>query len=491
MGVTSLVCLLLLLVIALTNGKKQPHILYIVMDDVGWTDVSYHGAEYSTPVVDELARTGVDLTQFYTQPVCSPTRSSIMTGRYPFRTGLQHWTTILPGSLAGIPPEDPTIAELLRDSGYHTAMIGKWHLGSGNWSQLPTRRGFNSFTGYLQAETDYYSKQFGGYDFWQNETVFWGANGTYSYDQYDAAFKDVMRSYVASKTTKPLFLYYSHQLAHVPLQLPDNSVYLERCANITNDWRRTYCAMMKRMDDSIGQTIQAFKDAGLWDDTILVCLSDNGGMVAYDIEWPASGGVNFPLRAGKTTLFEGGVRGISFLNGGRNVLPYYVRGTKNSDLWHVTDWGSTVLSIAGVPVPPKIQRDSFNMWPALMKQKPGQRDEIPLNIRPGGVVGTAIRVGDWKLISRPRDISFYDGWFPIPGRGSYEPAPDHSGDEYLFNIAKDPYERQDLSHDPIYEPLLKMLRGRIQSYLDKDFRPAQPNYQVCDPVNGAWVPCGP
>merc|ERR1719305_1446381 len=131
----------------------------MVLDDVGWTDVGYHGSDFPTPVIDQLAtKDGVRLENYYVQQVCSPTRSALMTARYPFRTGMQHSTTLTPGTLAALPADTPTIAEALKSKGYDTHAIGKWHLGYASWDNTPLGRGFKTYNGYLQGACDYYNK---------------------------------------------------------------------------------------------------------------------------------------------------------------------------------------------------------------------------------------------------------------------------------------------------------------------------------------------
>lgn len=170
-------------VVAQTTVTRAPHVLFVVMDDLGWGDVSLppHNAEYETPHIDQLMSTGVRFDQFYVHPLCTPTRAAFMTGRYAFHTGMQSFKTLVPGSNASLPKSDPTLAEVLADGGYRTAMIGKWHLGFSHWSDTPLGRGFESFVGFLDGQITYYNHSIKGpttlpftttaYDFWANRTV--------------------------------------------------------------------------------------------------------------------------------------------------------------------------------------------------------------------------------------------------------------------------------------------------------------------------------
>ena len=161
-------------------NKPPPHLVMMVIDDLGWTDVGFHGGNYPTPNIDKLAADGIKLDKYYVQQVCSPTRSALMTARYPFRTGLQHTTTLAPGSGAKLPSDTDTLAEVLKRAGYATHAIGKWHLGFESWAETPIGRGFDSYVGYLNGGEDYYTHELGvnvknvkltGMDLWRNKTA--------------------------------------------------------------------------------------------------------------------------------------------------------------------------------------------------------------------------------------------------------------------------------------------------------------------------------
>jgi arylsulfatase A-like enzyme len=210
-----------------------------------------------TPTMDELARKGVILDRYYTQPVCSPARAALMQGRFPFRTGMQHYATIKPGSTAHIPLKQPTMAEALREVGYHTHHIGKWHLGMASFNYTPTARGFESHVGYYQAQVDYYNRSLSvaaselkfkpnttdsltGYDWWHNKTVAKEVDGVYNVDLLMREADRVLSAYDesgAGERDEPLFMYYAHQEGHIPLEEPP-AHYTERCDHIVHDPRR-------------------------------------------------------------------------------------------------------------------------------------------------------------------------------------------------------------------------------------------------------------
>ena len=238
-------CVTLLLGSLLARGSASPHLVLYVVDDLGWADVGFNNAsEIPTPNIDRLAVNSARLERYYTQPVCSPTRSTLMTGRFVHHTGFYQALGI--GTVAALPADVPTLAERLRAAGYSTHMIGKWHLGYSRWADTPTGRGFETHYGYLQGEEDYYSKVrtrarpeihlpssrsdrspavnhrrarsrrdqvvSDGFDFWDGRTPLYGAAGSYSAEQYAARAAALLDA--SANATEPLFLYYAHQVGH-------------------------------------------------------------------------------------------------------------------------------------------------------------------------------------------------------------------------------------------------------------------------------------
>ena len=283
---------------SLATLATAPNIVYLVIDDLGWADHTLHdlGADIPTPNLRALRDDGVLFDNLYVQPVCSPTRSALMSGRFPFRDGMQHMDTIMAYSTAAIPLDTPTIAEMLTEqAGYEAHAIGKWHLGYASWANVPTSRGFLTHTGYLQAQTDYWNKTFGltnaifargnaseGFDFWRCRqraqpacTPFREAVGTYSLDIYMTAAAGLIGEHAARRaagTAKPLFLYLAHQTVHNPLEARSLD---ERCAT-RDPGRKVFCSMVVEMDDSVGKLVGMLKDAHLWENTLLAMTTDNG-----------------------------------------------------------------------------------------------------------------------------------------------------------------------------------------------------------------------
>lgn len=496
-----LIVSIVLVVRVVSLNITRPNIVLFVLDDLGWSDVGYHGSEYQTPIIDSLAKSGVILDRYYTMPKCSPTRAAMLTGRYSFRTGLQGVKTIQPGSTSALPLDTKLMPELLSDLGYQTAMIGKWHQGYASPLNLPTRRGFESFKGILQGNGDYYDKTTSGlfevqsstgFDWWSNETSAREDTGVHNKDLYDLEFQRVLDS----RGEKPLFVYFSEQLPHVPLQA--NPKWMENCQHIDDLDRRTYCGMMAAADESLGMLVQRLKDEGLWDNTILVVKTDNGGMVnAKDAYFTPSAGVNYPLRAGKGTVFEGGIRGVAFVTGGDSVIPPHARGTTNTKLLHAVDWLPTFLRVAGATLDGYPRLDGMDLMDILFNGKDATRSILPININMNVSENTGTQVciieGRWKLIVEDLEpggnTGGYDGWYPPPPSKKI-PAPENlTPGRYLFDLHNDPGEHSNLY--VLYPDIVKRMNSYIPKFLE-DYR--APQYNHCEEGalpkhhNGVWAP---
>eukprot|EP01084_Bolivina_argentea_P278740 476338_1 len=323
------------------NTRKKPHILLMFIDDLGFTDISHNNAEYETPNIDNLIETGIELTNYYTHADCSPTRSALLTGQYSFKNGLQYITTIPPGTTEHIPFENPTLPELLKEHGYINHMIGKWHQGYASFNMTPTGRGFDSHYGFLQGGQSYYNHnmsyewfgleafEFTGYDFFDNREVVDPSLtiGVYTEDLFYTRFTEVINAYVISNQKDPMLMYMSFQTIHNPIV--DPPILDPQCDDIPNEGRRIYCYKMSYIDYIIGEIIDLYKDNGLWDDTLLIISTDNGGIPNWSTDSDTnpillSYGCNMPYRAGKATLFEGGIKAIGAINGGNNVIDYHL-----------------------------------------------------------------------------------------------------------------------------------------------------------------------
>src|SRR5215204_1227165 len=235
--------LTLLAFLASTTAAEKPNIVFILADDLGWADVGWHGEEIKTPHLDGLAAAGAKLEQFYVQPVCSPTRAALMTGRYPMRHGLQVGV-VRPWARYGLPLEERTLAQALKGAGYETAITGKWHLGHVSPEYLPTRRGFDHQYGHYNGALDYFTHvRDGGFD-WHKDDKACQDEG---YSTHLLAKEASL--IVAERDPKtPLFLYVPFNAVHTPHQVPEK--YKEPYAKMKEP-RRTYAGMLAAMDEAI------------------------------------------------------------------------------------------------------------------------------------------------------------------------------------------------------------------------------------------------
>ncbi|XP_072020509.1 arylsulfatase B-like [Amphiura filiformis] len=298
------------------SKETSPHIVFILADDLGWHDVGFHDSEIKTPFMDGLAYSGVRLDNYYVQPVCSPTRASIMTGLYTSHNGINRW--IRPMEPTCLPLHLPTIADSLRQNGYATHLVGKWHLGMARNSCLPLNRGFDTFFGIYTGSTDYYTHRakvnapsysfsVDGYDFRDNERVAKELSGQYATNLYGNRALEIIDQHANNKIQKPMFLFLSMQTPHSPIQAPDGKRFLAQYGDIQKETRRLYAAMVSSMDEAIGNVTQSLDKYEMRNNTVIIFSSDNGGKYQY-------GGNNKPLRGEKHQFYEGGIRAAAFVN---------------------------------------------------------------------------------------------------------------------------------------------------------------------------------
>merc|ERR1711892_1406456 len=292
-----LVSLLLLSFLTITtcDDVSPPHIIFILADDLGYNDVGYHNPKILTPNIDKLAKSGIILEQHYAQFQCTPSRAALMTARYPYRYGRQR--AVLRGTQpTGLSLDYTLLPRYLQDSGYTTRLVGKWHLGFCHPAYLPTNRGFHSHYGYWNAEEDYYSKRaldwssIYGYDFHEDLEIAREPAGTYSTYVYAQKVDQLLTEHSSLENPSPLFLLLAPQNAHTPLEAPD--YYTDMYQDISNHNRRVFSAMVTALDDLVGNVTESLIHTGLYNNSIIIFVSDNGGATAQ-------GGNNLPLRGEK------------------------------------------------------------------------------------------------------------------------------------------------------------------------------------------------
>ncbi|CAL1272787.1 unnamed protein product [Larinioides sclopetarius] len=406
--------LFLLGLVELVSCSKPPHIIFIIVDDLGWNDVSFHGSkQIPTPNIDALAKDGVILNNYYVQPICTPSRGTLMTGKYPIRLGLQH-DVIYAAAPWGLSPKEKILPEYLKELGYTTRGIGKWHLGFHHKNFLPVHRGFDSFFGYWNGKEDYYTHfeegvGTNGLDFHDDDKNVWNYTGHYSTEIFTNKAKEVIHAHDKSK---PLFLYLAHQAVHAgnsytPMQAPPE--YVSRFQHIHDKDRRIFAGMASALDDSIGELFHALNESGILQNTVIVFTTDNGAAVQGIDE---STGSNWPLRGSKYNMWEGGVRGVAFV---WSSLIRERRGNVTTELMHMSDWLPTLYSVAGGDIKTLKEIDGYNIWPTICCNTPSQREVILHNIDPVWKV-EAIRKGKYKLLKGSVFDGNFDGWFDKEGK---------------------------------------------------------------------------
>eukprot|EP01013_Petalomonas_cantuscygni_P038213 TRINITY_DN69277_c0_g1_i1.p1 TRINITY_DN69277_c0_g1~~TRINITY_DN69277_c0_g1_i1.p1 ORF type:complete len:523 (+),score=76.82 TRINITY_DN69277_c0_g1_i1:144-1712(+) len=508
---------------AAVASDTAPHILFIVVDDLGWNDMSFRGgSDLKTPHIDALAKSGTILDGYYVHPLCSPTRSAFLSGRSAYTTGMAG-TVIINGHplcLPGPPTVPHTLPEALRQRGYTTAMQGKWDLGMTTWNCTPTQRGFDHFVGFYNAYNDYFTYRpgVGGYtgppalDLRNNTRPIPEAAGHYSTRLFGQEAMRVASSHVAAAAARgdaahpPLFQYLAFQAMHVPLEAPATSVTDTYCAQIANPMRKQYCAMLWEVDETVSRVVSHYRTLGLWNRTVLVLTTDNGGH-------NGAGSNNWPLRGSKATVWEGGTRGTAFVSGGAwpATAPRAWSG-----LMHAADWLPTLIEASGGGQPGAARGapaslsplDGMSVWESLRTGGPSPRLSILYNINPA-TPQQAVRRGPWKLVtglpsvargsnqrcaSEPAHAGDYfcqNGWVPLSGHPEVPSSPSMNettaGGAYLYNVEADPTERSNVAAD--HPDLVAELRSMLASY--GHIPQPNPAYDVAaDPrhYNLTWTP---
>lgn len=356
---------------ATSGSGLTPHILLVVADDMGWNDISYNNDasltnQVETPQLYELAKAGIILDKFYAFADCTPSRAALLTGAHPLKTGM-YLDTVAYDSEWSLPLDFHTLPEFLRDANYSTYMVGKWDIGHFSTKVVPTARGFDSFQGYYGSAIDYDSHAVRHAQYCTtHECKVWLqqcsdrnlydyhdgmenlANANYSTWAFESFAEAALAKHVTEKTTKsPLFLYLAHQAPHAPHSAPNSTVqyftdrFLSDEGTSTNGWyeRATFAACVKEMDDTVYSLVEQLVSLGLYDNSFIFFLSDNGAGVGA-----TAGGSNWPLRGGKFLPYEGGIRVPAFVHS--PLLPFARRGTTLSALFHITDVVPTLLELA-------------------------------------------------------------------------------------------------------------------------------------------------
>jgi arylsulfatase B/arylsulfatase I/J len=517
------------------------------IDDLGWNDIGFHGGSgFPTPNIDALRHDGLELDNYYVQPLCSPSRAALLSGKYPINVGMQSGA-LEPAAQYGLPLSRTLLPQELKRAGYTTHLVGKWHLGFCETAYQPNERGFDTFLGYYNHGEFYYDKvltfdrpddefaAISGLDLRLDEQPIWTYEySTYLYGNETIDILDWHASNYNNNVTNsnessadPFFIYLSFQAVHTPLAAPQHII---DSFDFPNMARRKMAAVATVLDDVIGEiadhlqsTVVDDDGATIWDNTLVVFSTDNGGD-----QTGVNGGNNFPLRGSKGTLWEGAIRGAGFVTGG--WLPDKRRGRNMKALMHLTDWYPTLCKIAGVSSPLLSgDLDGFDQSKNLQNNMRGPqmyqpRKEVLLNIDPvdcqssvgicgalrfrqfklmtdnSGVNGAPCR-NDWCPVDPPQPSenasiqcsssgSIYDYPLPTASDCSYNQRP------CLFDVVSDPCEHTDLlAADPVtYERIYRSLLAKLQIYNDTQATPLvllpgnEADIPAADPLNfaGYW-----
>lgn len=399
------------------SSSAPPNVVFIIADDLGWADVAFHGGNAPTPNLDKLAKEGLELTQHYVAPVCSPTRTGLLTGRCWSRFGVTS-----PQNNRALPFDTLTVPRALKAAGYETCLAGKWHLGSKpEWG--PNHFGFDHSFGSLAGGVgpwNHFYKQGPFETTWhRNEKLLTEAGHVTDLIAHEAV------DWIAARGDKPFFLYVPFTAVHLPVKEP--AEWVARVPReIEGEVPRHYAACIMHLDDAVGRIVAALEKAGKRENTLLIFTSDNGGSTSEnnDLKYPddrhPSGklpGNNKPLRGKKGDLYEGGIRVPTIAS-----WPGKLKAGKCDTPLQITDWMPTFCSLAGYSPEKSPKWDGTNVWPVLTG-KEDRRDHLLYWTAPG-FRSRAVRLGDWKLI--------------VHGGGATTRFE-------LFDVASDPNETTDLA----------------------------------------------
>jgi arylsulfatase A-like enzyme len=391
-------------------AAAKPNIVLVITDDMGWADLSSYGAtDVKTPNIDSLARDGVRLTDFYANGVlCTPTRAGLISGRYQQRVGLEQALSNpnTPSGQLGLPADGRSLPQLLKNAGYATALVGKWHLGY-KPEFSPNAHGFDYFFGLKSGYHDYYQHNGndGNLDLWENDKPV-EITG-YTTD----LITERSLKFIEQHAGRPFFIDVAYNAPHWPYQPPDKpSVAANKAAHLLPgdsplNTRADYVAMVERVDRGVGEILTTLARLNLTNNTIVIFTNDNGG------EWLSNNG---PLFNRKWTVWEGGIRVPAIVK-----WPGQIPAGKVSDQLGITmDLTASILAAAGVSEP---RLEGIDLFPILAGRAPQIERTLFWRTNVGGQSQKAVRRGDWKLVVDGTHV-------------------------FVFNIRADIGERQDLAH---------------------------------------------
>jgi arylsulfatase A-like enzyme len=433
--VSKLAALLLLLAAVGSNAEDRPNVLMIVADDLGWSDVGWHRGLAKTPRMDALVSDGVELDRHYVQPVCTPTRTALMSGRYPGRFGPH---PLVPSNLRAMPLGTCTVASALQSKGYFTAMAGKWHLGGlPEWG--PNQYGFMKSYGSLTGAADPWTHKYRQgplEDTWHRNAQRIDEEGNAT----ELVAAEAMR-FIAEKR-EPWFVYVPFHAVHTPVDAPPEYKKLYEGVVFDKDPERQdsrlrLAAMVSQLDAKVGLFVDTLERTGQRQNTLIIFTSDNGGIEslknAYvgDVGHSPLNSENDPLRGQKATLYEGGTRVCAFAN-----WPAKLKPRKHTAPMHAVDWFPTIAALTGFEPKEGLQWDGLNQWPALSGTAHADTER---QIYIATKSGQSLHQGQWKLIRTAKLTE-------------------------LFHLSEDPFEQQECAknHPAVVSRMLEALDAQLK-----------------------------
>lgn len=416
---------LFLLIQCFYSFGQKPNIVYIFADDLGYGDLSCYGAkDINTPNIDQIAKQGIKFTEFYSaSSVCSPSRAALLTGRYPQRMGIN--TVFFPESFTGIPDKEITIPEILKEKGYATGIVGKWHLGHHS-KYLPLQHGFDEYFG-IPYSND------------MESIVYMRGNEVESYkvkQQYiTKTYTKEVQKFITKNKDNSFFLYIAHSMPHVPLYASEEFIGTSK--------RGLYGDVVQELDWSVGQILKSLREHGILENTLIVFSSDNGPWLAMKEDGGSAG----DLREGKTFTFDGGMK-VPTVAMWKNRIP---QGIINTEVASQMDWFPTIANITGSSIPKGLVIDGFDISKVLTDK--GNRKNSDLLFLDGKQL-QGYRSGQWK-VKLP-----YKGF-----RGNKWKQFVKAHDTLLFNLNTDPGEKNNL-FEKYPEKAKEILKEMIEKYQD-------------------------
>lgn len=416
---------LFLLIQCFYSFGQKPNIVYIFADDLGYGDLScYVAKDINTPNIDQIAKQGIKFTEFYSaSSVCSPSRAALLTGRYPQRMGIN--TVFFPESFTGIPDTEITIPEILKEKGYATGVVGKWHLGH-HYQYLPLQQGFDEYFG-IPYSND------------MESVVYMRGNEVESYkvkQQYiTKTYTKEAQKFITKNKDNSFFLYIAHSMPHVPLYASEEFIGTSK--------RGLYGDVVQELDWSVGQILKSLREHGILENTLIVFSSDNGPWLAMKEDGGSAG----DLREGKTFTFDGGMK-VPTVAMWKNRIP---QGIINTEVASQMDWFPTIANITGSSIPKGLVIDGLDISKVLTNK--GNRKNSDLLFLDGKQL-QGYRSGQWK-VKLP-----YKGF-----RGNKWKQFVKAHDTLLFNLNTDPGEKNNL-FEKYPEKAKEILKEMIEKYQD-------------------------